>query len=221
MAERHLQAQHRLRVELRDARLRQPEHGAHLLHGELLVVVERDHQLLALRQARDRRGDQIDALPREQRPERILLVLLEAALQVQALLAASEAEVLEAEEAHLADAGEQLLVGLEREPELARDLLLPRRPAQRALERVRRLLDQARLLPHAARHPVERAQMVQDRAAAQRSRRRTNCTPPGDADGGRVARRAASCTSAWLAGAPGAASSTGSCSRTARRTASS
>src|SRR2546430_13577110 len=31
VAERRLQTQHRLRVELRDARLGQPEHGAHLL----------------------------------------------------------------------------------------------------------------------------------------------------------------------------------------------
>src|SRR5439155_764800 len=187
--------------------------------------------------------------------------------------------------------------------------LLARRPAEHALEHVRRLLDQARLLPHAARHPVERAQVVQDRAAdaelrvggerrllpgivladgveepddaprhqvvhldvrrlarrqalhhtpherqvpaqhlllaaaerrvgcgtrraaaraaarggavsrphhdrlpSARSRRKKNCTPPLGPDGGRVARRSASCTSARLAGAPGAASSTGSCS---------
>src|SRR5438552_4072589 len=41
--------------------------SAHLLHGELLVVVEGDHHLLALRETRDRLRDQIDALLGEQR----------------------------------------------------------------------------------------------------------------------------------------------------------
>src|SRR5207245_2743567 len=216
-------------------------------------------------------------------------------------------------------AREQLLIALEREAELARDLLLARRPPEHALAGARRLVDQARLLPHAARHPVERAQVVQDRAAdaelrvggegrllpgivlaygveepddaprhqvveldvrrlarrqalhdapherqvpaqhlvpaaaerrvgrggppraparaaarrgavsrpdhdrlpSARSRRKRTGAPPGSADGGRVASRSASCTSARLAGAPGAASSTGSWSRTARGTASS
>src|SRR5690242_14241938 len=51
--ERLLQPQHRLRVELRDTRLGEPEHGADLLHGELLAVVEAHDELLALGQTRD------------------------------------------------------------------------------------------------------------------------------------------------------------------------
>src|SRR5438552_7060389 len=115
--------------------------SAHLLHGELLVVVEGDHHLLALRETRDRLRDQIDALLGEQRSERVLLVLLQAAFEVQAFLAASEAQVLEAEEAHLADARAQLLIALEREAGLARDPLLARRPPEHALEGARRLVD--------------------------------------------------------------------------------
>ena len=73
-----------------------------------------------------------------------------------ALLAAPEPEVLEAEEAHLADAREQLLVRVERHPELPRDLVLRRRPAERALEAMRdlprsaswlRMLEVARTVP--------------------------------------------------------------------------
>src|SRR5207237_10742366 len=45
--EPRLQAQHRLRVQLRDARLGHAEHFADLAQGQLLVVVERDDELLA------------------------------------------------------------------------------------------------------------------------------------------------------------------------------
>src|SRR5581483_8342665 len=79
--------------------------------------------------------------------------------------AAAESQILEAKEAHLADLREQLLVLVERHAELRGDLLLGGRTAEAALELVGDLLDQARLLAHAARHPVERAEVVQDRAA--------------------------------------------------------
>src|SRR5579871_2427779 len=112
-----LEPQHGLRMELGDTRLGEPEHRADLLHGELLVVVERDHDALALGQELDRLGDQVDALVREQRAQRVGLALLDALAALQPLLAAPEPQVLEAEEAHLADLGEQLLVVLERDPE--------------------------------------------------------------------------------------------------------
>src|SRR5207302_1514525 len=51
-AEPRLQAQDRLRVQLRDARLGDAEHLADLAESQLLVVVERDHELLALGHAR-------------------------------------------------------------------------------------------------------------------------------------------------------------------------
>ena len=47
-------AEHGLRVQLRDARLGHPEHLADLAQGEVLVVVEGDHQALALGQTLDR-----------------------------------------------------------------------------------------------------------------------------------------------------------------------
>ena len=54
-----LQAQDRLRVELRDARLGHAEHLADLAQRQLLVVVERDDELLALGQARDRLAERL------------------------------------------------------------------------------------------------------------------------------------------------------------------
>src|SRR5204863_4248629 len=61
-----LEAEDRLRMELRDPGLGHPEHLADLAEGELLVVIERHHELLALRQACDRVGDRLLHLrPRE------------------------------------------------------------------------------------------------------------------------------------------------------------
>src|SRR5919197_6460043 len=54
-----LQAQDGLRVELRDARLGDAQHLADLAQGQLLVVVERDDELLALGQARDRLAESL------------------------------------------------------------------------------------------------------------------------------------------------------------------
>src|SRR6478672_3920021 len=53
-SEVRLEAEDRLRVELRDARLGDAEHLADLAERQLLVVVERHDELLALRQQRDR-----------------------------------------------------------------------------------------------------------------------------------------------------------------------
>ena len=54
-----LQTQDRLRVQLRDTRLGDAEHFADLAQGQLLVVVERDDELLALGEPRDRLADQL------------------------------------------------------------------------------------------------------------------------------------------------------------------
>jgi hypothetical protein len=51
-------------VELRDARFGDAQHLADLPQGELLVVVERDDQLLPLRQGSDRLADQLLQLGR-------------------------------------------------------------------------------------------------------------------------------------------------------------
>src|SRR5215208_3399997 len=54
-----LQPQHGLRVQLRDARLGDAEDLADLAQGQVLVVVERDHELLTLRQGGDRVGQAV------------------------------------------------------------------------------------------------------------------------------------------------------------------
>src|SRR5207237_2168796 len=122
------------------------------------------HELLALGEPCDRLRHEIDALPGQQGAERVDLVRLERVVEIQALLTGPETDVLEAEQHHVPDASDERVVVLEREPELSGHLLLARRPAERALETARDFLDEARLLAHAARHPVERAEMVEDRA---------------------------------------------------------
>src|SRR3954454_15476301 len=54
-----LEAQHGLRVQLGDARLRHAEDLADLAEGQVLVVVEGDHELLALGQRGDRVGEAV------------------------------------------------------------------------------------------------------------------------------------------------------------------
>src|SRR4029079_18774135 len=63
------------------------------------------------------------------------------------------------------DLPEQLLILNQRELELARDLLVRGRTTEAGFEVVRHLVDERGLLPDAARYPVERAQVVEDRAA--------------------------------------------------------
>src|SRR5205085_11680177 len=57
-----LEAEDRLRVQLRDAGLGHAEHLADLAQGQLLVVVERDDELLPLREAGDGVGDRLAQL---------------------------------------------------------------------------------------------------------------------------------------------------------------
>src|SRR5690554_1381851 len=94
-------------MELRHPRLREAEHRAGLLHRDALVVVEGDYRLLLLRQGAYRVRHEIDALARQQCMHRIAAVALEQLLDLQPLLTPAEPEILEAEEAHLADFGEQ------------------------------------------------------------------------------------------------------------------
>src|SRR6185369_9186496 len=126
---------------------------------------ERDHELLAFGETTDRVRHEVHALLREQRAQRIGVGFVVVTVVSEALLAAAEPQVLEREERHLADLAEQLLVLPERQLELAGDLLFGGRTAQAPFELVRDLLDERGLLAHAARYPVERAEMVEDGAA--------------------------------------------------------
>src|SRR5918998_2146464 len=66
-----LQAEDRLSVELRDTRFRNAEHLADLAQGQLLVVVERDDELLALGQAGNRLAERLLQLPLGERGLRL------------------------------------------------------------------------------------------------------------------------------------------------------
>src|SRR6185312_3855246 len=74
--EARLQAQDRLRVQLRDPRFRHAEHLADLAQGQLLVVVEGDDELLALGQAGDRLPERLPQLRLGQRRLRLGAVLV-------------------------------------------------------------------------------------------------------------------------------------------------
>ena len=65
-----------------------------------------------------------------------------------------------------------------RDPDLLGDLLVGRRAAERRLELADRPLDLPRPRPHRPRHPVERAQLVDDRAADPRDRVRLELDVP-------------------------------------------
>src|SRR6478735_4196157 len=71
-----LQAQDRLGVELRDAGLGDAEHLADFAEGQLLVVVEGDHELLALGQAGDRLAERFAELGRVERLRRLRAMLV-------------------------------------------------------------------------------------------------------------------------------------------------
>src|SRR5262249_54982752 len=86
-------------------------------------------------------------------------------LERQLRLAAREADVLQADQADGRDLHEEAAVGGEREAEPMRQLVLARGTTESALEGARHALDRGRLLAHAARDPVDVAQMIEDGSA--------------------------------------------------------
>ena len=170
--EARLQAQHRLRVQLRDARLGHPEHLADLAQRQLLVVVERDDELLALGQPGDRLAErllQLGLLERDSGSGRVVSSIVSISetwsppadgVQSSSSAAIDEREI----------SPRLLLQLVGRDPDLGGDLLVGRGAHQRPLELGDRALDLARARAHRARHPVERAELVDDRALDARDR---------------------------------------------------
>ena len=116
------QLQHRLGVDLADARLGHPEHVADLGEREALVVVERDDDLLALGQLVDRPREQELRLLRLERLDRVLrLGVLEGVDQAElvALLPADREELVERHDVDVGDLGEDLVQVLDAMPSAA------------------------------------------------------------------------------------------------------
>src|SRR5215208_6487270 len=165
--EARLQPQHGLRVQLRDARLGHAEHLADLPQREVLVVVEGHDELLALRQPRDRVRQAVLHLGRVHLHGRVERLGVLDRVQERDLVTGCVRDGPELVERHhrgVGDAHQRLLELLDRHLELVGHLLVCGRPMQLVLELRVRTLDLPGLRAHRAGHPVERAQLVDDRA---------------------------------------------------------
>src|SRR5215211_916228 len=162
-----LQAQHGLRVELGDARLGHAEHLADLTQGQVLVVVERDHELLALGQGGDRVGEAVVELGGVEQLLRVGRVGVVERVEQGDLVAGGvrhRPQLVERDDRGVGDLHQALLELLDRDAELLGHLLVGGRAVQAVLELAVDALDLAGAGAHRARHPVERAQLVDDRA---------------------------------------------------------
>src|SRR3954470_903538 len=162
-----LEAQNGLGVQLGDARLGHAEHLADLPQRQILVVVEGDHELLALRQGGDRVGQPVLELGRRQHLLRVRGVgIVQRVEQAHGVAGGVRhgPQLVERDHGGVGDLHEDLLELLDRDLQLARHLLVGRRPVQPVLELRVDLLDLPRPRPDGPRHPVECAQLVDDRA---------------------------------------------------------
>src|SRR4051794_20539999 len=151
--ERRLQAQHGLRVQLRDARLGHPEHLADLAQGEVLVVVERDHELLPLGQAGDGLRQPVLHLGGVHRGRRVDGVGILDRVEQRDLVAGrvgQRPQLVQGDHRRVADARERVLELVDRHVQLVRDLLVGRRAVELVLELGVGLLDLARPRPDRA-----------------------------------------------------------------------
>src|SRR5215210_682929 len=162
-----LQAQHGLGVQLGDARLGDAEDLPDLPQGQVLVVVERDHELLALRQRRDRVGEAVLELGGVEQVLRVGRVGVVQGVEQRHRVARGvrdRPQLVERDDRGVGDLHQALLELLDRDAELLGHLLVRGRPVQTVLELAVHALDLAGAGAHGARHPVERAQLVDDRA---------------------------------------------------------
>src|SRR5215208_6174339 len=171
--ERRLEPQDGLGVKLRDARLGHAEHLADLAQRQVLVVVEGDDELLALGQARDRIREAVLHFRRVHRRRGVDRIRVLDRVEQRDLVAGGVRErpqLVERDHRRVADPRERLLELVERHLQLVRHLLVGRCAVELVLELGVRLLDLARARANRARDPVERAQLVDDRALDARHR---------------------------------------------------
>src|SRR5204863_1170302 len=116
-----LEAEDRLRVELRDSRLCDPEDLADLAERELLVVVESDDQLFALGQPGDRLADRLLHLRLREGALRVgrlgVLDRVDQGDLVAAAAATDRPEHVQRGDGRTGDVGERLLELVQRDPE--------------------------------------------------------------------------------------------------------
>ena len=128
-AELGAQPQDGLRVQLRDARLGDAEHLADLPQRQVLVVVERDHELLALGQRRDRVGDPVAHLALHRRASAGRGAAVGQRVQQRHLVAAGVRDVpqlVERDDRGIGDLQQGVVEVLDADLQLAGDLLVGR-----------------------------------------------------------------------------------------------
>src|SRR5215216_7999571 len=132
-----LQAQHGLGVELGDARLGDAEDLADLAEGQVLVVVEGDHELLALGQRGDRVGQAVLDLGGVEQLLGVRRVRVVERVEQRDLVARGvrdRPQLVERDDRGVGDLHQALLELLDRDPELAGHLLVGRRAVEAMLE---------------------------------------------------------------------------------------
>src|SRR3954454_2367526 len=162
-----LEAQHGLRVQLGDARLGDAEDLADLPQGQVLVVVESDHELLALGQGRDRVREAVFQLGGVEQLLRVRGVGVGERVEEGDLVArgvSPRPQLVERDDRGVGDLHQALLQLLDRDAELLGHLLVGGRPVQAVLELAVDALDLTGAGADGARHPVQGAQLVDDRA---------------------------------------------------------
>ena len=155
-------------MELRDAGLGHAEHLTDLAQGQVLVVVEGDHELLALGQRRDRVGDPVAQLGLVDDRLRVGRAAVGQRVEQRHLVAGRVGhvpELVERDDRRVRDLHQRVMDFVDTDPELGRHLLVGRGALQPGLELHVDALDLPSPRPDRARHPVERPQLVDDRAA--------------------------------------------------------
>src|SRR5215210_3684505 len=168
-----LEPKDRLCVQLRHPRLGHAEDLTNLAQGQVLVVVERHHQLLPLRQARDGVRETVLHLGGGHLLRGVSRLRVLDRVEQGDLVAGrvrDGPELVERDHGGVGDAHQRRLEVVDRDVELLGHLLVGGRAVQLVLELGVGPLDLARLGAHRARHPVERAQLVDDRALDARDR---------------------------------------------------
>ena len=152
-------------MQLGDARLGDAEDLADLPQGQLLVVVERHDELLAFREPGDRLAERLVELGLLERELGVIAGDVLDRVDQRDLVAAAlrRPELVERRHRGARDLEQAAVELLARDAHLGRDLLVGRRAHQRALEVGDRPLDLTGARADRPRHPVERAELVDDR----------------------------------------------------------
>src|SRR5579875_2352338 len=159
------QAQHGLGVQLRHPRLGHAEHLADLAEGEVLVVVERDDELLTLGQRGDGIRDPLTQLGLVDERLRVGRAGVGQRVEQRDLIAARIRDVphlVQRDDRRVGDLDELLLEVLDRDLQLGRHLLVGRRALELGLELHVGPLELTGTGAHRAGHPVERPQLIDD-----------------------------------------------------------